>query len=60
MAIEARAMKEIHDVRLKLYEETKELNTAQRLEQAQKSVEEFEAKFGALRRPGDLSERKVV
>jgi hypothetical protein len=47
-------MKEIHDIRLKIHEETKDMTMEQRMEHTRKSVEEFEAKHGKLRRPDDV------
>ncbi|MDR1573943.1 MAG: hypothetical protein LBS24_06495 [Clostridiales Family XIII bacterium] len=54
MSNEPRAMKEIHDIRLKIHEETKDMTMEQRMEHTRKSVEEFEAKHGKLRRPDDV------
>jgi hypothetical protein len=53
-------MKEIHDIRLRIYEETKDMTLDQRMEHAQKSVEAFEAKHGKLRRPEVASVRKAL
>jgi hypothetical protein len=53
-------MKEIHDIRLRIYEETKDMTQEQRMERTRKSVEEFEAKHGKLRRPEPAPARKVM
>jgi len=41
MASEPKAMKEIHDIRLQIYEETKNMTAEQRIANTQKAVEEF-------------------
>ncbi|GHS86013.1 hypothetical protein AGMMS49957_03320 [Synergistales bacterium] len=49
---EPRAMKEIHDIRLKIYEESKNLTEGQRVECTHKAVSEIEEKYGIkFRRP---------
>jgi len=61
MMNEPRAMKEIHDIRLKIYEETKDMTIEQRMEYTRNAAAEFEKKHGIrLRRPGDLPADKVV
>ncbi len=58
MTNEPRAMKEIHDIRLKIYEETKDMTMEQRMAHTQKAVREMEEKHGiTFRRPGDPTER---
>ena len=60
MTSEPRAMKEIHDIRLKIHEETKDMTMEQRIERTRKSVEEFESKYGKLRRPSDTQIRNAM
>jgi hypothetical protein len=45
MTNEPKAMKEIHDIRLQIYEETKGMTLEQRREHTRKSVEKFESKY---------------
>ncbi len=55
---EPRAMKEIHDIRLKIYEETKDMTDEQRAERTRNAVREVEEQYGiTFRRPGDPAER---
>jgi hypothetical protein len=60
MTNEPKAMKEIHDIRLQIHEETKDMTLEQRREHTRKSVEEFESKYGKLRRPEPALTRKVM
>ena len=60
MSIEARAMKEIHDIRLEIFEETSGMSSEQRAGRTQKAVEEFEAKYGKLRRLEHAEGMKAV
>ncbi|MCL2643245.1 MAG: hypothetical protein FWD52_07020 [Candidatus Bathyarchaeota archaeon] len=46
MTNEPRALKEIHDVRLRIYEETKGLTPKQRAELTSRAVREFEKESG--------------
>jgi len=46
MTNEPRALKEIHDIRLRIYEETKNLTPKQRAELTSQTVREFEKKSG--------------
>ena len=46
MSNEPEAMKEIHDIRLQIYEETKDMTPQQRNEHTQKAAEEFAKKHG--------------
>ena len=43
---EPRALKEIHDIRLRIYEETKDLTPHQRAELTSKAVRDFEKESG--------------
>lgn len=61
MTNEPRAMKEIHDIRLKIYEETKDMTEEQCIERTRAAVREVEEKHGIkFRRPGDVPARKVM
>jgi hypothetical protein len=46
MTNEPRALKEIHDIRLRIYEETKNLTPKQRAELTSRVVREFEKESG--------------
>ena len=46
MTNEPRALKEIHDVRLRIYEKTKDLTPQQRAELTSRTVREFEKESG--------------
>jgi hypothetical protein len=46
MLNESPAMKEIHDIRLKIYEETKDMTPEQRTAHTNKAAEEFAKKHG--------------
>jgi len=46
MTNEPRALKEIHDIRLRIYEETKNLTPKQRAELTSRTVREFEKESG--------------
>jgi hypothetical protein len=46
MTNESRALKEIHDVRLRIYEKTKDLTPQQRAELTSRTVREFEKESG--------------
>lgn len=49
---EPRAMKEIHDIRLQIYEESKNLTVEQCAERTHKAVREIEEKYNVkFRRP---------
>jgi hypothetical protein len=60
MTKESKAMKEIHEIRLKEYEDTKNMTTEQRMDRIRKSVDGFEAKYGKLRRVGEGEELQAV
>jgi hypothetical protein len=60
MTNEPRAMKEIHDIRLKIHEETQDMTLDQRMEHKQRSVDAFEAKHGKLRRPEPAPVHKAL
>ena len=46
MKNEPRALKEIHDIRLRIYEETKELTPRERAELTSRKVRDFERESG--------------
>jgi hypothetical protein len=46
MSNEPKALKEIHEIRLRIYEETKDLTPQQRAELTSRTVREFEKKSG--------------
>ena len=46
MINEPRALKEIHDIRLRIYEETKDLTPQQRAELTSQAVRDFEKESG--------------
>jgi acyl-CoA synthetase (AMP-forming)/AMP-acid ligase II len=54
MRSEPQVMKEIHDIRAQIYEETRHMTAAQRADRANRVAEECAAKHGVtLLRPGD-------
>ena len=58
---EPRALKEIHDIRLRIYEETKDLTPHQRAELTSKAVRDFEKESGiTFRRLETVSPQRRV
>ncbi|MCL2463323.1 MAG: hypothetical protein FWF44_11705 [Defluviitaleaceae bacterium] len=58
---EPRAVKEIHDIRLQIYEETKDMTEEQRMEHTRNAVREAEEMYGIkFRRAEDTTVRKVI
>ena len=62
MTNEPRALKEIHDVRLRIYEKTKDLTPQQRAELTSRTVHEFEKESGITFRRLEVTsvQRKAV
>lgn len=61
MTNELRAMKEIHDIRLKIHEETKDMSPEERAALASKEAQEMIDKYGLkLRRPEPAMGRKII
>ena len=62
MTNEPRALKEIHDVRLRIYEKTKDLTPQQRAELTSRAVREFEKESGIVFRRLEVAsvQRKAV
>ena len=61
MLNEPRALKEVHDIRLRIYEETKDLTPQQRAELTSRTVREFEKESGVtFRRLETASSRRRV
>ncbi|MDR0471501.1 MAG: hypothetical protein LBH79_07270 [Nitrososphaerota archaeon] len=62
MTNEPRALKEIHDVRLRIYEKTKDFTPQQRAELTGKTVREFEKESGITFRRLEITsvQRKAV
>lgn len=46
MTNESKAMKEIHDIRLQIHEETKDMTVEQRIKHTKNAVCEVEKKYG--------------
>jgi hypothetical protein len=58
---EPKAMKEIHDIRLQIYEDTKDLPDEQRAERTRSAVKEVEKLYGIkFRRIGDRPGHEVM
>jgi hypothetical protein len=60
MMNEPKAMKEIHDIRIEIYEETKNMTPGQRAERAREAARAFEKKHGIkLHRPQDVEKLEL-
>jgi len=57
MTNESKALKEIHDIRLRIYEETRDLTPQQRAELTSSIVREFEQKSGVTFRRLEPTQR---
>jgi len=57
MTNESKALKEIHDIRLRIYEETRDLTPKQRAELTSSIVREFEQKSGVTFRRLETTQR---
>lgn len=61
MANEPKAMKEVHDIREKIYEETKDLTAEQRVKRTNQAVQEMEEKHSVkFRRSDDTPVHRVI
>lgn len=61
MVNEPKAMREVHDIREKIYEETKDLTAEQRVKRTNQAVREMEEKHGVkFRRPDDEPVHRAV
>ena len=61
MSNEPRAMQEVHEIRLKIQEETKSLTEEERINRVNNSVREVENRLGIkFLRPSDVSARKAI
>ena len=61
MTNEQRAVREIHDIRLKLHDKTKDMTEKEVSDYYAKATREVEEMYGIkFRRPDDVSARKVM
>ena len=61
MLNEPRAVREIHDIRLQIYEETKQMTPEERAAHASRGAQEFIDQYGLkVKRPDPPLQRKIV